>query len=107
MTVPHELASLRKLIDDSDLRFVHPPRRESIGARSDPYGPARVNVYDAAGLPAGSWIVPGGTGFSTSNAVLVDTAGNTYVRTRTCPGPQASLRSSAWESTAPIASARS
>jgi hypothetical protein len=35
-----------KLVDDEDLRHVHPPRRESIGARSDPYGPARVNVYD-------------------------------------------------------------
>jgi hypothetical protein len=35
-----------KLVDDRDLRHVHPPRRESIGARSDPYGPARVNVYD-------------------------------------------------------------
>src|SRR5688572_30858770 len=41
-----------KLIDDSDLRYVHPPRRESIGARSDPYGPARVNVYDMAGALA-------------------------------------------------------
>ena len=30
-----------KLVDDSDLRYVHPPRRESIGARSAPYGPAR------------------------------------------------------------------
>jgi tartrate-resistant acid phosphatase type 5 len=38
-----------KLVDDSDLRYVHPPRRESIGARSDPYGPARVNVYDMQG----------------------------------------------------------
>ncbi len=38
-----------KLIDDSDLRYVHPPRRESIGARSDPYGPAHVRVYDTAG----------------------------------------------------------
>ena len=38
-----------KLVDDSDLRHVHPPRRESIGARSDPYGPARVNVYDSNG----------------------------------------------------------
>jgi tartrate-resistant acid phosphatase type 5 len=37
-----------KLVDDSDLKHVHPPRRESIGARSDPYGPARVNVYDMA-----------------------------------------------------------
>ena len=38
-----------KLVDDRDLRYVHPPRQESIGARSAPYGPARVNVYDAAG----------------------------------------------------------
>ena len=37
-----------KLVDDRDLRHVHPPRHESIGARSDPYGPARVNVYDDA-----------------------------------------------------------
>jgi hypothetical protein len=37
-----------KLVDDRDLRHVHPPRRESVGARSDPYGPARVNVYDAS-----------------------------------------------------------
>jgi hypothetical protein len=37
-----------KLVDDRDLRHVHPPRRESIGARSDPYGPARVNVYEEA-----------------------------------------------------------
>ena len=35
-----------KLIDDRDLRHVHPPRCESIGARSATYGPARVNVYD-------------------------------------------------------------
>jgi tartrate-resistant acid phosphatase type 5 len=38
-----------KLVEDHDLRYVHPPRRESIGARSDPYGPARVNVYDMHG----------------------------------------------------------
>jgi tartrate-resistant acid phosphatase type 5 len=38
-----------KLVDDSDLKYVHPPRRDSIGARSAPYGPARVNVYDQAG----------------------------------------------------------
>jgi tartrate-resistant acid phosphatase type 5 len=41
-----------KLVDDSDLRYVHPPRKESIGARSAPYGPARVNVYDTAGALA-------------------------------------------------------
>jgi hypothetical protein len=38
--------------DDPDLRFVHPPRRGSIGARSDPYGPARVNVHGMRGAPA-------------------------------------------------------
>jgi tartrate-resistant acid phosphatase type 5 len=41
-----------KLVDDRDLRYVHPPRQESIGARSAPYGPARVNVYDSAGTLA-------------------------------------------------------
>ena len=41
-----------KLVDDHDLRYVHPPRDESIGARSAPYGPARVNVYDLAGTLA-------------------------------------------------------
>ena len=46
-----------KLVDDSDLRYVHPPRRESIGARSDTYGPARVNVYDAAGALAATSFV--------------------------------------------------
>jgi len=38
-----------KLLDDSDLDNVHPPRRSSIGARSDVYGRARVDVMDAAG----------------------------------------------------------
>jgi tartrate-resistant acid phosphatase type 5 len=41
-----------KLVDDSDLKYVHPPRRDSIGARSAPYGPARVEVYDGAGALA-------------------------------------------------------
>jgi hypothetical protein len=39
-----------KLIDDVDLRYVHPPRKDSIGAKSAPYGPARVEVYDRAGV---------------------------------------------------------
>ena len=39
-----------KLVDDSDLKHVHPPRRETIGARSEPYGTARVEVFDAAGV---------------------------------------------------------
>jgi tartrate-resistant acid phosphatase type 5 len=38
-----------KLIDDVDLKYVHPPRKDSIGAKSAPYGPARVEVYDATG----------------------------------------------------------
>ncbi|HUQ50256.1 MAG TPA: metallophosphoesterase [Terriglobales bacterium] len=38
-----------KLVDDSDLDHIHPPRRETIGARSETYGKARVEVYDATG----------------------------------------------------------
>jgi hypothetical protein len=38
-----------KLIDDSDLDSVHPARKDSIGARSYPYGPARVEAFDASG----------------------------------------------------------
>jgi tartrate-resistant acid phosphatase type 5 len=38
-----------KLVDDSDLDHVHPPRRESIGAKSEPFGVARVEVFDSSG----------------------------------------------------------
>jgi len=38
-----------KLVDDDDLKYVHPPRKDSIGARSAPYGPARVEVSDEGG----------------------------------------------------------
>ena len=38
-----------KLVDDDDLDKIHPPRRESIGARSEPYGRARVVVFDREG----------------------------------------------------------
>jgi tartrate-resistant acid phosphatase type 5 len=38
-----------KIVDDDDLKYVHPPRKDSIGAQSAPYGPARVEVYDASG----------------------------------------------------------
>jgi len=38
-----------KIIDDDDLKYIHPPRKDSIGALSAPYGPARVEVYDKAG----------------------------------------------------------
>jgi tartrate-resistant acid phosphatase type 5 len=38
-----------KIVDDHDLKFIHPPRKDSIGAQSAPYGPARVEVYDGKG----------------------------------------------------------
>ena len=38
-----------KIVDDEDLQWVHPPRAESIGCKSDPYGPARVEVHDESG----------------------------------------------------------
>jgi hypothetical protein len=38
-----------KLVDDSDLQWVHPPRCDSIGCTSKPYGPAEVEVRDSAG----------------------------------------------------------
>ncbi len=41
-----------KLVDDEELKYVHPPRRDSIGACSAPYGPGRVEVYDASGAVA-------------------------------------------------------
>jgi tartrate-resistant acid phosphatase type 5 len=38
-----------KLVDDDDLQWVHPPRSDSIGCRSKPYGPAEVEVRDETG----------------------------------------------------------
>ena len=38
-----------KLVDDRDLMHIHPPRCDSIGVRSAPYGTARVNVFDERG----------------------------------------------------------
>jgi tartrate-resistant acid phosphatase type 5 len=38
-----------KIVDDDDLKYVHPPRKDSIGECSAPYGPAKVEVYDSAG----------------------------------------------------------
>ena len=38
-----------KLVDDADLQWVHPPRCDSIGCRSKPYGPAEVEVHDETG----------------------------------------------------------
>lgn len=41
-----------KLVKPEDLEHVHPPRKDTIGARSAPYGPARVEVRDASGQVA-------------------------------------------------------
>jgi predicted phosphodiesterase len=38
-----------RLMDDSELDHVHPPRSQSIGATSFPYGEARVEVEDESG----------------------------------------------------------
>jgi len=38
-----------KIVDDDDLKYVHPPRKDSIGSKSAPYGPARVEVRDGSG----------------------------------------------------------
>jgi tartrate-resistant acid phosphatase type 5 len=44
-----------KLVQDRDLRTVYPPRYETMGARSEPYGSAVVEVFDEAGhLVAGA-----------------------------------------------------
>jgi hypothetical protein len=48
----------RKLVDDDDLKYVHPPRKDSIGACSAPYGPARVEVYDGSGAVVASAETP-------------------------------------------------
>jgi tartrate-resistant acid phosphatase type 5 len=42
-----------KLVDDADLQWVHPPRCDSIGCRSKPYGPAEVEVRDEQGSLVG------------------------------------------------------
>jgi tartrate-resistant acid phosphatase type 5 len=38
-----------KIVDDHDLQWVHPPRCDSIGCQSKPFGPAAVEVFDEAG----------------------------------------------------------
>src|SRR5574339_1195164 len=38
-----------KTVDDDDLKYVHPPRKDSIGSQSAPYGPAQVEVRDLSG----------------------------------------------------------
>jgi tartrate-resistant acid phosphatase type 5 len=38
-----------KLVDEDDLDHVHPPRKDTVGARSASYGPARVEIADSSG----------------------------------------------------------
>src|ERR1043166_480761 len=38
-----------KLVDDDDLDNVHPPRHQTVGARSEPYGKATVEVMNSNG----------------------------------------------------------
>lgn len=38
-----------KIVDDQDLQWVHPPRCDSIGCRSKPFGPAVVEITDEGG----------------------------------------------------------
>ena len=38
-----------KIVDDHDLQWIHPPRCDSIGCRSKPFGPASVEVRDETG----------------------------------------------------------
>src|SRR5678815_4348222 len=42
----------RKIVDDDDLKYVHPPRKDSIGSKSAPYGPARVEAVSYTHLRA-------------------------------------------------------
>ncbi len=42
-----------RTVDDEELHEVDPGRTESIGARSEPYGDARVQVFDGDGRLAG------------------------------------------------------
>src|SRR4030095_4667761 len=39
-----------KLVDDEDLKNVHPPRKDTIGASAAPYGPALVEVFKSDAL---------------------------------------------------------
>ncbi|HZM85957.1 MAG TPA: metallophosphoesterase [Blastocatellia bacterium] len=55
-----------KLVDDSDLKHIHPPRHQTIGASSEPFGDATVEVRDASS----GELVAGGT-TSVANHLLV------------------------------------
>ena len=43
-----------KLVGPEDLDNIHPPRKDSIGATSATYGPAKVEVFDATGVMVAS-----------------------------------------------------
>ncbi len=51
-------------------------------------GTAHINVYGPDGTFISAWPMPGGAGFYTSGAVFMDTAGNTYARTRIADPPK-------------------
>ena len=55
-----------KLVDDHDLAHLHPPRHQTIGARSEPYGTATVEVRHAA-----TTALVNAVSTSTTNHVLV------------------------------------
>ena len=44
-----------KLVDDDDLKHVHPPRRQTVGASSEPYGKARVEVRKSGTVVASAF----------------------------------------------------
>ena len=109
-----------KLVDDRDLKYVHPPRKDSIGACSAPYGPAHVEVRDAGGtlvataktdatnhcwvsglqpdteyryrviVKDAEWAAGERWDWSASEQALVQTGGQYDNRFRTHPDPQAS-----------------
>jgi hypothetical protein len=54
-----------KLVDDGDLDNVHPPRHQTIGRRSEPYGSAVVEVRDGSGALAAREVT------ATANHVLI------------------------------------
>jgi len=54
-------------------------------------GTAHINVHGPDGAFITSWPLPGGSGFHTSGALFVDTAGNTYARTRIGDPPEATM----------------
>ena len=69
-----------KLVDDDELRHVHPPRKDTIGARSAPYGPVRTGLVGpkraTTGVPIATAICIGPESFVTSTEADAKRAGN-------------------------------